>query len=103
MNEPRSNRTGLVVAGGCIAFAACLLCIAAIAVGVLGVTLSETPHPTRAALVTPGETRTPRPTVTPGPAITLTPRPQAVTPVARLEPPSTLRRDPVPPEASDTT
>jgi hypothetical protein len=53
-------------------------------------------------LVTPGETRTPRPTVTPGPAITLTPRPQVVTPAARLEPPSTLRRDPVPPEASET-
>ena len=100
MDEPHSNRTGLIAVGTGIALVACCLCIAAMTVCAWGVALSGTPQPTRAVRVT----RTIRPTSTPGPRLTSTPMPRllTVTPSAGLKPPSDLRRESVPPEAVDT-
>ena len=95
MTEPHSDRTGLVAVGVGIALVACCLCIAALGVCAWGIALNEAPQPTRAVRLTA------RATTTPGLRITATPRPQLTAPASGLEPPSDLRREPVPPEALD--
>jgi immune inhibitor A len=102
VNEPQSNRTGLIVVAIGVAFVACCLCLAALGVCAWGVAVNTTPRATRITLATPAVTRTPRPTATPGPLLTATTRPQLPAPAAGPKPPSTLWRNPVSQEAQET-
>jgi immune inhibitor A len=102
VNEPHSNRTGLIAVGAGITLVVCCLCVAAIAVCAWGVVLTNTPVPTRVVQIRPLVTRTPRPPATPGPRITPTPRRPSTTPSISLKPPSDLQRDPVSQDALDT-
>ena len=103
MNEPHSDRTGLIAVGIGITLVVCCLCIAAMAVCAWGVVLSQHAgaYPRRPDQAERDAHASPHSHARPTHHVDATPAVNA-TPSAGLKPPSDLRRDPVPQDAMDT-